>query len=218
MDATKLKYKQFIAGALLVLIGLGIWFASDPKPPVMPFPGVTILPKPLKLSDFQLVDHHGKPFTKHHLDDKWSILFFGYTHCPDICPTTLAMLNNFYKEVDQQKTHIIFVTADPLRDTSARMTEHVTYYNKNFIGLTAPDIASIKAFGEEIGVIFDYEDPQTHELIPDVAKLPPGTKYNVEHNASIFIIDPKGRLVADMLPPHTADRLSKTFQLVKEYY
>ena len=219
MPLTNNTFKKIALAVFIIIAGLAIWLASNPKPPVMPFPGVTILPKPLTLSDFQLTSHKGETFTNEGLEDKWSIMFFGFTHCPDICPTTLAMLNKFYKtpDINSPDLQIIFVSADPIRDTPQRLADHVNYYNKEFIGITAPSVDVIKKFGEEVGVIFDYETPD-HELITDLSTLTPDSKYNVEHNASIFIIDPKARLVADILPPHTTARLSETYQLVKEYY
>ncbi len=223
MMLTNLKHKKIILGIAVVLIGLAIWWASNPKPPVMPFPGVTLLPKPLSLSKFELIDHQGNTFDNDSLKGKWSIMFFGYTHCPDICPTTLAMLNKFYKGLPPSshgapEEQIVFVSADPIRDTPERMAEHVTYYNDKFIGVTANDIATIKNFGEEVGVIFDYEVPETHELITDTSTLTADSNYQVEHNASIFIIDPNGRLAADILPPHNVDRVNKTYKLLREYY
>ena len=224
MKANPLKQKKIMLGVFIALLGLGLWLFSSPKPPVMPFPGVTILPKPLLLSEFQLTDHKGKPFTNQDLKGNWSFIFFGYSHCPDICPTTLALLNSFYKKLGTSDKHtledkrVIFITSDPIRDTVDVMADHVEYFNPDFIGLTANDIETLKTLGEEIGVIFDYEETETHELITDYSLLTPDADYSVEHNASIFIIDPKGRLVADILPPHTLDRVSETFNLVDKYY
>ena len=222
MKLSNSNNKRIILAIVAVFIGIGIWLASNPKPPVMPFPGVTLLPKPLPLSQFELTDHQGNLFNNGNLKGKWSIMFFGYTHCPDICPTTLAMLNKFYKSLptsgNSSAEQIIFISADPIRDTPQRMAEHVNYYNDKFIGLTTDSVETIKRFGEEVGVIFDYETPDTHELISDTASLTADSNYQVEHNASIFIVDPKGRLAADILPPHNVDRVSKTFNLLKEYY
>lgn len=220
MNLSAIKQKQLIFGAVVVVLGLALWaMSSSPKPPVMPFPGVTILPNPLTLTDFELTDHKGQAFSNNQLKGQWSLMFFGYTHCPDVCPTTLAMLNKFYKkQPTPNEQNIIFVTTDPIRDNVEIMADHINYYNESFVGLTAKDVPTIKKFGEEVGVIFDYEDPKTHNLISDYTTLTPESKYAVEHNASVFIFDPKGRLVADILPPHTVERVEKTFNLVKKYY
>lgn len=218
MTSNPLKQKKIILGGVILILGLCLWLLSSPKPPVMPFPGVTILPNPMVISEFELISHQGKPYTNEDLKGKWSFMFFGYTHCPDVCPTTLALLNNFYKKQEQQDNkNVIFVTADPIRDSVEVMAEQIDYYNKNFTGLTANDVPTIKKLGEEVGVIFDYETLD-HDLIRDYSTLTSESEYAVEHNASIFIIDPKGRLVADILPPHTLERVSKTFSLVEEYY
>ena len=97
----------------------------------------TVLPEARILPDFVLEDHHGNEFTNESLKDQWSFIFFGYTHCPDVCPTTLASLNQvdeiLKKAPGDPLPKTIFISVDPARDTRELLADYVPYFNSEFI-------------------------------------------------------------------------------------
>ena len=139
---------------------------------------------PQKISEIidkvNLIDHYGKPFKNSTLKNKPSLLFFGFTNCPEICPTTLADLSEITKEVTSSvdSINIIFVTLDPKRDNKEHLKDYVQYFDRNIIGLTG-DKNEIKKFAENWGVF--YETVKTSN-----------NNYTLNHTATVFMIDELG--------------------------
>lgn len=158
-----------------------------------------------RLPDFSLIDHHGRPFTGANLAGHWSMLYFGYTNCPDVCPATLSVLAAMEKKLRAEpsaaRPQVIFVTADPARDTPAQLAGYVPYFDPEFIGLTAQDQSTIEAFASRLGIEVDL----VHQS--------DGT-YSVEHSAAIVVIDPEGRLAAILTGPFTASALQHDFSSI----
>jgi protein SCO1 len=151
------------------------------------------------LADFSLIDHQGRSFGPANLRGHWSLMFFGYTNCPGFCPTTLITLAAVEKQLRAARIaapQVIFVSVDAKRDTPAQLAKFVPYFDPEFIGLTAPDQASIERQAREWGVA--------------VAILP-GTAddYMVDHSAAIFVINPEGRIAAILTGPFDADPLQR---------
>ncbi len=132
-------------------------------------------------------------------------MFFGFTHCPDICPTTLLSMNQVAKRLQQASIRYVFVSLDPKRDTPEKMKEYVSFFNPDFIGLTGKK-ADIDQLSEALGIIYDYEG--------DVE----AGKYTVNHYAAILVIDPKGRVRAHILPPHPVDKVVNAINRIMDYY
>jgi len=135
--------------------------------------------------DFRLVDQNGKPFRLSQLHGKAVLFSFGFTHCPNVCPTTLSDLAKVYRalpEKDRQKVQVLFVSVDPRRDQSAVMKKYVPYFDESFIGLTGtePQIAeAAKAYGAFYEISHnDGEDPEN---------------YSVNHSALTYLITPSGK-------------------------
>ncbi len=158
-----------------------------------------------RLPDFSLIDHHGRPFTAANLAGRWSMLYFGYTHCPDVCPATLSILAAMEKKLRAASfaaaPQVIFLSADPARDTPAQLAGYVPYFDPEFIGVTAPDQATIESFASRLGIELDL----VHE--------PDGT-YSVEHSTAILVVDPAGRLAAVLTGPFTAADLQADFRSI----
>lgn len=148
-------------------------------------------PRPLPPIDF--IDQEGKPFGADRLRGRYSLMFFGFTSCPDVCPTTLAMLAQVEKRLadlpQQQRPQVILVSVDPQRDTPAQLAGYVKFFSPSFIGITATQ-GVVDEFTRQMGV------PVA------ITKLPDGG-YTVDHSASIFLIDPDGALQALFSPPHS---------------
>lgn len=144
--------------------------------------GVTVLDTPIPISPLALQGRKGA-FNKQDLLHKWSFMFFGYTHCPDVCPTTLTLLQQVDAALGAtDKVQTLFVTLDPVRDDVTHISEFVSYFNKRFVGLSGAE-QDIAALAKNLGVMFE--------------KTPP-TKdgYNINHTASIFLANPRGEIQA----------------------
>lgn len=134
-------------------------------------------------NDFALTDHRGQP---RHLSDfrgKAVVLFFGYTQCPDICPTTLAAMRDAMGLLgsDAARVQVLFVTLDPARDTRQLLAEYVPWFHPSFIGLRE-DEATTAAVAKEFKVFY----------VKQPGKTPGG--YSIDHSASSYAFDPQGNL------------------------
>jgi protein SCO1 len=148
------------------------------------FFGQTLVPAK-EAFDFHLIDQDGKPFQLTQLRGKVVLFSFGFTHCPNVCPTTLADLAKVYHALpahDRPRVQILFVTIDPDRDRAEQMKEYVPYFDATFLGLTgSPDqvAQTAKAYGAF------YEKQAANAQSPDV--------YFMNHSAYIYLIAPDGK-------------------------
>ncbi|MBX3063765.1 MAG: SCO family protein [Anaerolineae bacterium] len=153
-------------------------------------PGAAIVNPPVAVLDHTLTDQNGQPLAISSLRGKVTVLFFGYTHCPDVCPTTLAD----YKIVSQQlgtdaaKVNFVFVTVDPERDDPAQIKSYLSNFDSAFIGLTA-DIGLLTQMASEYGATFTAPE-HDHKHSEGVE----GDNYFISHTSPSFVIDPDGTL------------------------
>lgn len=133
------------------------------------------------------------------------MLFFGYTNCPDFCPTTLTTLAALEKRLRASaapvRPRVIFMSVDAKRDTPEQLAKYVPYFDPEFIGITATDQPTIEAVAAKLGVSVVIT-PQSD-----------GT-YTVDHSGAIFVLNPAGRLVAILTGPFTVDALAADFQRI----
>jgi protein SCO1/2 len=170
-----------------------IW--SHKAPPELPLATGALIEPSRELADFSLIDHQGRSFGPANLRGHWSLMFFGYTNCPDFCPTTLAMLATVEKQLRTTKVvppQVIFVSVDAKRDTPAQLAKYVPYFDPEFIGLTAADQPAIEAVAKKWGVAVRIQPAKDGN-------------YTVDHSGAIFVIDPKGNLAAILTGPFTID-------------
>jgi len=163
----------------------------------------SILKEPQFIPDFSFTQGNGKPFTRRYLDSKWTLLFFGFSNCPYVCPTTLAELNKTVTTLSKRLPkalvpQVVMVSVDPERDTAARMKSYVSSFNPAFIGIRAPKKETAE-FAQAMHVSY--------------AKITAGKSkhYTVTHTASIMVIGPGGRLRAYLSYPH------RSLQMTKDY-
>ncbi len=162
----------------------------------------TVLRDAKPLPKFVLEDHFGNGFTNKNLKNQWSLVFFGYTHCPDICPTTLSLLNQvdqvLKKESNIDKPRIIFISVDPERDTIEQLTDYVTYFNPEFIGVTG-SMENLQVLTKSLGIVFGKEgDDESND-------------YEVYHSARILLVDPKARLKALFSSPLDVNQIASDY-------
>ena len=186
-----------VAGVALIL---GVYFATVIAPPgfndteTIETTSVTEhstqylqrYPKPRAVSDVSLVDNHRQAFSKQDLTDKWTLLFVGYTYCPDICPTTLAALNSAYDElvktVSGAPIQVIFLSVDPKRDSPERLDEYMSFFNDEFIAVTG-EHSQLFPFVRSMGMMYSMTDSTDTP------------NYLVDHSASVVVINPQAQVI-----------------------
>jgi protein SCO1/2 len=143
--------------------------------------GVILLPQSREVPDLKMVDQDGQSVSLGSLKDKWTLLFFGYTFCPDICPTTLAQLRQIKSELPKEavdKLRIVLVSVDPNRDTPQQLKTYLGYFDKQFVGLTAP-VDIIQKLANAVSIPF----------IPADTSKP---NYTVDHSGNLALLGPDG--------------------------
>ncbi len=134
-------------------------------------------------NDFRLIDHTGRPRTMADFRGKVVVMFFGYTHCPDVCPTTLAEMRQVTQILgkDAERLQVLFVTVDPARDTQELLSKYVPSFNPTFLGLYG-DSAATEKVARDFKIIYRRAEGKTAE------------SYSVDHSAASLVFDPQGRL------------------------
>ena len=153
--------------------------------------------------DFQLTDHTGKVARLADYRGKAVILFFGYTQCPDVCPTTLTTMNEALKLMgeDAKRVQVVFVTVDPARDTQALLAQYVPSFNTSFVGLTGDD-AAVADVAKNFRVFYAKQPGKTP------------TTYSVDHSTGSYAFDPQGRLRLLVRHGETPDRVASDLKLL----
>lgn len=191
----------------IVLIILGfIWRLQQPaqlSDAELRLNGAIELSTPRIFSDFQLVDHRGEPYSLENLQGKWTILFFGFTNCPDICPTTLALLSEMYvdlEEEEKEKLQIVMISLDPERDTVEKMATYVPYFHEDFVGVTGdPNVI----FGLTTQLNIAYTQVELAE-----------ENYTVDHSTQLVLINPKGHYHGFFKAPHAEVALRQSWRSI----
>lgn len=142
-----------------------------------------------ELKAFTLVAADNKTFNLESLKGKWSFIFFGYTHCPDVCPATLNVMGSAFSMLERNpaiapEIQGVFVSVDPKRDSPELLKEYVFYFDDGFSGVTG-STAQIDAFTRQIGAFYAL-NPKSAE----------DTSYSVTHNSTIFLVDPRDASMA----------------------
>ncbi len=157
--------------------------------------GLYLMDPPRDIGEFELVDHRGDPFTQANLEGRWSLLFFGFTHCPDICPMTLGLLRQARDQLVSARgddvPRIVLVSVDPERDTPDALAEYINYFGDENLGITG-DLEEVRKLTDALGIFFAK------------AELEDGD-YTVDHSTVVLVIDPEGRFRALFSAPHSID-------------
>lgn len=170
--------------------------------------GVFILPTPREIPAFELTRHDGTPFTGEDLEGKWSFVFFGFTNCPDVCPTSMSVLAQAERLIAEQDEPAVadfqgvLVSVDPERDDPATLARYVSAFSADFIGARG-DRAATAALATGVNVAF--------------AQVPDGQGgYTVDHTANFVIVNPRGHYHGFIKLPHQADTIAATFRTLRE--
>lgn len=180
---------------------------------------ITYIPKEVKINgiflsdskaiqDFQLTDHKGRQFSKDNLMGHWTMMFFGFTNCGYVCPTTMSELNQMYKKLiielpDNKLPQVVLVTVDPERDSIIKMNDYINAFNANFIGARA-ELKETEALEKQLNIsaIKIQADGQAKD------------QYMVNHSAEILLFNPKGQIQAYLSFPSKADQLIKDYKMI----
>jgi protein SCO1/2 len=179
----------------IVAVVAGVWtsyrFVAPPPEPRV----ATVLPAPVELPEFSLLDHDGRPVGRDVFAGQWDLVFFGFTHCPDVCPMTLQVLANAKRQLadagQEPLPRIVLVSVDPERDTPASLSQYVDYFGAGNLGITG-DLAEIRKLTDGLGIFF--------------SKVPRDDgDYTVDHSAVVLLVNPRGEFHALFGSPHDAN-------------
>lgn len=214
--ASTLKGTKALVLVALVVAMVGLLSVIDLRAPRVPSlaegPSEDLLvgrrfTEPGRLDPFTLIDQRGQSFGLARVLGQWSFAFFGFTHCPDVCPTTLLTYQQMRRllgdELERKpRVQFLFVSVDPERDTPQVLDSYVSYFGEGLLGLTG-DGDTIRALSQQLGAFFRIVDQ-------------PGGDYLVEHSGSILLIDPEGRLAAVFPSPHRPAALVDAFRNIRD--
>ena len=213
MNKISLKFSIMMTTVALAAMFAGAWLAGSGRGNMsqailLPDRVMTLFPDPKPLTAFALTDHKNRVFDLAGLKGKWSFLFFGFTHCPDICPTTLAILararDNIAKsKVGAEDVQFVFISVDPNRDTAGKLGQYVAYFDTTFLGVTGND-AQIGNLARQLGAPYQVEFKLGME------------NYPVYHTTTVFLVDPRARYHAMFTPPLDAETISRRFKVLRE--
>lgn len=189
-----------LLAVMILAIAAGIAVSSVLMDRTREFLAFQPFPEARELSAFELTTADGTGFVPDDLLGEWSLLFFGFTNCPDICPDTLALLAEIRRDLDtmglEKPPGVIFVSVDPERDQGDTLKDYVSWFHPDFVGVTGTKEA-LEQFTRSLGAVYFLGEPD-----------PDSGYYSVDHSASVMVIDPRGRLRGRFPPPLDKDRLA----------
>ena len=200
--------RRNIIFVFLVLFGMSVLFAYFQSLPSLLQKKPTlltgkILTRPIELDNFELIDQNNQTFNSESLKGNWTILFFGYTNCPDVCPTTIYKLAEVKNDVNQnlpsKNFNTVLVTLDPDRDTPERLDEYIGYFDESMLGVTGT-YKNIQSFSSNLSVFYE--------------RINKDGGYDFNHTASIFVFNQDGSLFATMSPATSVSELRDDFYTI----
>ena len=202
------KTAVIVVAVIFVLVVAFFWKITQPRAlrvADMAANGLVLFSAPREVLPFELVDHRGNTFTRDDLVGKWTMIFPGFTFCPDICPTTMAQLGQMWEYLDdkpKKDLQVIMLSVDPNRDTVEKLGQYVPYFNEEFTGLTG-NLGTIANLATQMNIAFDVINP---ENAPD--------SYDVAHSANIVLLNPDGNYQGFFKPPFDPAILKMNYQSV----
>ena len=206
-----LRFAGRVSPTYLILIAavaaaLGLWLGSraftPPTPPQLA--SAVLYPSPRELPEFTLTRSDGTPLTHADWKGRWTVAFFGYTNCPDVCPTTLATFKSAASKLAADgagdRVRFDFISVDPQRDTPEQLAKYVGYFSKDFVAATGSD-EELTKLTRALGLIYSREATGNGD-------------YVVDHSASAVLIDPQGREVGLFRPPFDASAMAADLKML----
>ncbi|HLV16224.1 MAG TPA: SCO family protein [Pseudomonas sp.] len=201
MTRTQTTVAVLVALVALVM-GLTVYKAlsrtQQMNPAVLLDAGIVLLPQSRELPALTLTDQDGQAQAVDSLTGRWTLMFFGYTFCPDICPTTLAelrQLQGLLGEEDRQRLQVLMVTVDPARDTPEQLKQYLGFFDAGFRGLTG-ELENIQTLSGRVGIPFIPGDTRQEN-------------YTVDHSANLALLGPDGRQHGFIRAPLKVQKLAE---------
>lgn len=166
--------------------------------------GLYLMDPPRDFGDFALTDHRGEPFTPASFEGQWTLVFFGFTHCPDVCPTTMAFLDQFVGQLEgteAKDTEVVMISVDPARDTVEKLATYVPYFNEDFTGVTG-EFLDLFRFATALNTPFRKVPGQ-------------GEDYQVDHSANVVLINPRGHYHGFFKAPLDLAKMKVTYRAAR---
>jgi protein SCO1/2 len=196
--------KLIITVVALAALASGLYFSGALKPAV---PITSRVFEPTRaIKPFELTDQHQQPLTNAYFNDRWTMIFLGYTHCPDVCPTTLAKLTNSYRRLKKSgmdNLQVLFISVDPQRDTAERLKEYTAYFDQEFSAATGYH-GDLFPFVRSLGLVYSMTEDTSQE------------EYAVGHSGSIVLVNPRGELHAMFKPKEALGQIPSVDMAVLE--
>ncbi|MFC1602493.1 SCO family protein [Pseudomonadota bacterium] len=203
-EAKNSPMKALIGITIIVVLFASVFLLKAPPKKTVPAELQAVLwPEPRQLQAFELNEAAGGALNLARFADKWTLLFFGYTSCPDVCPMTLSVMKAVYDSLAeypeiQAKTQVLFVSVDPERDSPEHIAKYVAYFDKSFTGATG-SVEAVDKFAAQLSAGYVKEKPAED-----------GT-YQVSHTGSIYLIGPKQRVHGAFSPPHKPKDITELY-------
>lgn len=198
-----------IVAILAFGIGAGLSWITARVQPVQLEVGTWLGDQARTLPDFELIDQNGKIFARDDLQGKWQLLFFGYTHCPDICPMSLQTLADSVKAIDDPDVsdtlQVIFVSVDPQRDNPQRLKRYTEYFNPDFVAATGT-VTDLNRLTRSLGMTYAVNQTDSHQ-----------DNYEVSHSAAFVLLNPEVKFAGIFGPPHDSQAIARDLIKVIEH-
>lgn len=174
------------------------WYAKPKAAPVAALQAVRMFPEVRQIPDFSLRGADGNVFNKASINQHWTLVFLGFTHCPDVCPTTLGELAKAQKAWESlpatTRPRVLFVSVDPERDSAKMLADYAAFFHKDTLTATAPEPA-LGEFVQSIAMVY--------------AKKPLASgDYTMDHSASIVVLNPEGNEAGIIRPPFAPEKIA----------
>lgn len=213
-----LMFNRTVGIILLIALaaGLGLFAAQKVFAPKRPADtpeteSITFYPSPRPIAEFNLAQADGTRLIPGELKGHWTLVFLGFTYCPDVCPTTLATLagaQNAWSTIPETlRPRVLFISVDPERDTPVRLGEYAHAFHKDTLAATG-DVPSLEKFATSLGFVFQKVKGPTFDANPE--------DYTLEHSAALAVLDPEGRLAGLIRPPFTAQAIARDLHTLTE--
>lgn len=206
----KNKPHYFISFVIVIsLLGVSYLLSFQAMPKKLHDIEGLLWPKVKAITDFQLVNHHNEPFNLESLKGHWSLMFFGYTHCPDICPTTLSVLKEVKAQIAQlteyaSDTQYVFVSVDGERDTPEKLKEYINYFDPGLIGATGTT-SQVNVLTRQLGIVYIRKPSQT------------AGQYFIDHSSAILLVNPQGEMIGKFSAPHLAQTVVSQYTKMRQF-
>lgn len=206
------NFKGLIPLSIIAFAAIAGFIASQfyfsDKDQVKNFNSLLVYPESKAFSGFELTDHNGDKVKIDDFADQWTLIFFGFTHCPDVCPTTLAELKKAYKTLANRNItnapKVLFVSVDPERDNNQTLKDYIHFFNPDFKAATGND-ANLLALTSQVGVAFHIGAHEAGDM-----------NYTVDHTAAIFVVNPMKQLYGLFRTPHEANKIVEDLILLSQ--